>query len=76
MPREYRMQGIVSIALLVLGIILIIMGVREADSVASSISKFFTGNPTDRAVWLMIGGALSLVVGLALGGVSLKARNV
>ena len=68
-------QATVTWLALLLGIILLVMGVREADSVASSITKFFTGNPTDRAVWLMIGGAFAMVLGLALGGMSMKTRN-
>jgi hypothetical protein len=54
------------IVLIVLGIILLIFGFSAADSVGSHVHRFFTGNPTDRTMWLMIGGGLSLIVGLAL----------
>jgi hypothetical protein len=47
------------------GIVLLVMGLREMDSLVSQFSKFFTGSPTDRAVWLTMGGAV-----LILGGAS------
>jgi hypothetical protein len=54
----------VGIALLVLGILLLIFGFNAADSFASETKEFFTGNPTDKAIWLIIAGAVSLVLGL------------
>jgi hypothetical protein len=53
---EINMNKAISLALLVGGIILIIYGVYESDSVGSSFSRFFTGNPTDKSMWLMLGG--------------------
>jgi hypothetical protein len=58
------MNKIISIILLVAGVILIIFGFKASDSVGSSFSRFFTGTPTDKAVWLLIGGAVLAVVGL------------
>lgn len=54
----------ISIALLVGGIILLIYGASASDSIGSSFSRFFTGNPTDRTVWLLLGGAIASIVGL------------
>lgn len=54
----------VSLALLVIGCILVIYGISAADSVSSDLSRLFTGAPTDRAVWLLIIGALAAIVGL------------
>ncbi len=54
-----------SLALLVGGIILIVYGVSASDSVGSSFSRMFTGSPTDRTIWLLIGGAAATVIGLA-----------
>ena len=53
----------VGLALIALGVVLLVLGIRESDSFASDVSRFFTGNPTDRAVWLMIGGVAALLVG-------------
>lgn len=55
----------ISLALLVGGIILIIYGVSASDSIGSGFSRFFTGSPTDKTMWLLIGGAVAAAVGLA-----------
>lgn len=57
------MNKLVSLALLVGGVILIIVGVNAMNSFSSDVSRFFTGSPTDKAVWMLIGGVLALVVG-------------
>jgi len=44
-----------SVALLAVGIVLIIMGVSASESFSSDVSRFFTGSPTDKTVWLLIG---------------------
>jgi len=53
-----------SVALLAVGIVLIIMGVSASESFSSDVSRFFTGSPTNRAVWLLIGGIAATIVGL------------
>ncbi len=53
----------ISIAILVVGIILVIYGVAALDSVSSDISRFFTGAPTDKTIWLMIGGIVAIIIG-------------
>jgi hypothetical protein len=61
---------LVSIALLIGGIVLIVFGVSASDSLNSDISRFFTGSPTDKAMWLLVGGAAASIagaVGLVLG---------
>jgi hypothetical protein len=55
----------ISLALLVGGIILMIYGANASDSIGSSFSRFFTGSPTDKTMWLLIGGAIATVVGAA-----------
>jgi Protein of unknown function (DUF3185) len=59
------MNRIVSLALLVGGIMLIIYGVSASESLGSDFSRFFTGSPTDKTMWLLIGGAVATVVGAA-----------
>jgi hypothetical protein len=54
----------IAIALLVGGIVLAIFGISAADSFSSDMSRFFTGHPTDKAMWMLIGGAAAAVVGL------------
>lgn len=53
-----------SLALLVAGVVLIIYGISAADSLGSDVSRFFTGSPTDKTIWLLIGGVVSAAVGL------------
>ncbi len=62
----------VFLALLVLGVVLLVLGVIESDSVSSSFSRLFTGEPTDRAIWFLIGGGLAAAAGL--GGLMLRSR--
>lgn len=58
------MNKIVSLALLAGGVVLIIIGVNATNSFSSDVSRFFTGSPTDKAVWMLIGGILAAVIGL------------
>lgn len=58
------MNRIISLILLVGGIGLIIYGINASDSLSSSFSRFFTGSPTDKAMWLLIGGTAASVAGL------------
>jgi hypothetical protein len=61
-----------SLAFLGVGILLIILGVNAADSFSSNLSEFFTNAPTDKAIWLLIGGIASFLIGL--GGL-LRSSN-
>jgi uncharacterized membrane protein YidH (DUF202 family) len=60
------MNRIVSIALLVGGVVLMIFGINATNSFSSDVSRFFTGSPTDKAVWMLIGGVVATGVGLGL----------
>jgi len=55
----------VSLALLAGGIVLAVFGIAAMNSAGSDISRFFTGAPTDKAMWLLVGGIVASVVGLA-----------
>jgi uncharacterized membrane protein YidH (DUF202 family) len=58
------MNRIVSIALLVGGIVLMIFGINATNSFSSDVSRFFSGSPTDKAIWMLIGGIIATVIGL------------
>jgi H+/Cl- antiporter ClcA len=58
------MNKITSLALLVVGIVLIIFGVQSTNSFSSDLSRFFTGSPTDKAIWLLLGGIVAGIIGL------------
>jgi len=62
----------VFLALLVLGIVLLVLGVIETDSVSSAFSRLFTGEPTDKAIWYLIGGGLAAAAGL--GGLMIRSK--
>ena len=60
-----------SLALLILGAALLACGWDAYRSVSSSVSRLFTGAPTDRALWLLIAGGVATAAGLA--GLSRRA---
>ena len=60
------MNKALGIALLIVGVILLVWGVNASESVGSEISKTFTGSPTDKSIWLVIGGVVSGITGLGL----------
>jgi multisubunit Na+/H+ antiporter MnhB subunit len=60
------MNNIAGLAVLALGVVLLIFGFNESHSFSSDVSRTFTGNPTDRSMWLIIGGAVAVVVGFVL----------
>ena len=53
-----------SLALLVGGVVLMIIGISATNSFSSDVSRFFTGSPTDKAVWMLIGGVVAVIAGL------------
>jgi len=44
--------------------VLAVFGMNAMDSVSSDISRFFTGAPTDKATWMLVGGIVMLVAGV------------
>ena len=66
------MNNLVSIALIVGGVVLIIFGINAMNSFSSDVSRFFTGSPTDKAVWMLLGGVVATAVGV---GLTLRGRK-
>jgi uncharacterized membrane protein YidH (DUF202 family) len=62
------MNKLTSLAILAGGIVLVVFGVSATKSFSSDVSRFFTGSPTDKAIWMLIGGIVVIIVGL--GGLS------
>lgn len=62
-----------SIALIVIGVVLLLFGLGSADSIRDGFSRLFTGSPTDRTLWLMVGGTVCFLVGAV--GIYRGARN-
>ena len=59
---------LISLAIFAGGIVLVVFGVAETKSFSSDVSRFFTSSPTDKAIWMLIGGIVAIVIGL--GGLS------
>jgi drug/metabolite transporter (DMT)-like permease len=57
------MNKLSSIVLLVAGIVLLGYASNSSDSLGSHFSRFFTGAPTDKTIWLMIAGAVAVAAG-------------
>jgi hypothetical protein len=66
------MNKLLSIALLVGGVILIVYGINASNSIGSDFSNLFTGSPTDKSIWLLVGGVIAAAIGA--GGVMRRAR--
>ena len=58
------MNKSISVALLVIGIVLISWGISASESFSSDVSRAFTGSPTDRTIFLLLGGIAAAIVGL------------
>lgn len=67
----------IALGILAGGIALTVYGINASRSFGSEVSKVFTGNPTDHAMWLIIGGVAMLVAGVAglIAGGKLKALS-
>ncbi|MGA2071186.1 MAG: DUF3185 family protein [Sedimentisphaerales bacterium] len=62
------MNKLISLAIFAGGVVLVVFGVSATKSFSSDVSRFFTGSPTDKAIWMMIGGIIAIIIGL--GGLS------
>ena len=60
------MNNIIGLAIFAVGIVLLIFGFNESHSFSSDVSRAFTGNPTDRSIWFIAGGAGAIIIGLFL----------
>jgi hypothetical protein len=60
------MRMFIGAVIAVLGVVLVVMGLDAEDSVSSRLSKLFTGSPTDKTIWLLVGGAIATAVGIAM----------
>jgi hypothetical protein len=52
-------------AVLAGGILLLIFGISAYNSSSSDISRFFSGSATDKSIWMLVGGIVLTVLGLA-----------
>jgi hypothetical protein len=57
------MNRAICIALIVVGIVLLIMGFNASESVGSEVSEAVQGTPSNRSIWLIVGGLASAIIG-------------
>ncbi|QAU35502.1 DUF3185 family protein [Janthinobacterium sp. 17J80-10] len=67
------MNKSISLAILAGGIMLLLFGISEMNSFNSSIARIFNGAPSDRSIWMLIGGVMMTVAGAA--GLALASRK-
>lgn len=58
------MKKALAAGLFIAGLLLLYFGYQEYQSFGSEVEQFFTGSPSNRAIWLIIAGAVASVVGL------------
>lgn len=63
----------ISAALLVGGVVLLYFGGTSFHSLSNDVSRFFTGSPTDKTIWLIAGGVVATLVGLI--GLTIPSRR-
>ncbi|MGZ3237700.1 MAG: DUF3185 family protein [Burkholderiaceae bacterium] len=68
------MYKAIFLALLIGGIALLMFGNDEMNSFSSELSRMITNTPTDRAIGLMVGGIVMMVIG-AVGIFSLPSGS-
>jgi hypothetical protein len=59
------MNKLISLAIFAGGIVLVVFGVSATKSFSSDVSRFFTGSPTDKAIWMLLGGIVVSIIGLS-----------
>lgn len=59
------MNKSISVVLMVVGVILLVYGIIATESFSSEVSELFTGTPTDKSIWMVIVGAVALILGLS-----------
>ncbi|MDZ7719095.1 MAG: DUF3185 family protein [Balneolaceae bacterium] len=58
------MKKAISAGLFIAGLLLLYFGYQEYQSISSEVEEFFTGSPSNRALWMLIGGAAASIAGL------------
>ena len=60
------MRSFSGLVVLVAGIVLVVWGINASQSASSEISKFFTGAVTNKAIYLILGGAIVAAAGASI----------
>jgi len=57
------MPKAIALIFLVAGIVLLVFGINASHSVSSSVTQAVSGTPTDKSIWLIVGGIAGIIVG-------------
>jgi uncharacterized membrane protein len=57
------MPKFLSLALVIVGVVLLVYGFDSSNSVSSSVTRAVSGTPTDRTIWLIVLGAIGIIAG-------------
>ena len=60
------MNRIVSVTLLITGLVFMIAGINGTNTRESNDNWLLTGKPTNKARWMLFGGAGAAIVGLTM----------
>lgn len=58
------MIRMISVALIACGVALLYFGGQSFHSLANDVSRVVTGAPTNKTIWLIVGGVASTLAGL------------
>lgn len=58
------MNKTLPVALFAWGVVLIVFGVKAAQSFGSDAPRLFAGSPKDNAAWMLIAGVAAISIGL------------
>ena len=58
------MNKLIGLVCLAVGIVLLVWGHNVAQALNSQVKNLFTGEPTDRALYLYVGGVVLCAVGV------------
>jgi len=67
------MNKIIFWALIIGGVVLIALGFNATNSFSSHLSRFFSGSPTNKAIWMLIGCFVAAVIGFI--GVTRRSKQ-
>lgn len=70
-----KLNHIIGIALLVIGVVLLIVGMNASHSLADQVSRTFMGRFTEATIWYIVGGLALGAVGLAALFAPWRGRN-
>jgi drug/metabolite transporter (DMT)-like permease len=66
MGKEHIMRNPLGIIIVVAGIVLLGFGINASDSFSSHVSNAVHGTPSDKSMWLIIGGIVTVGLGAAM----------